>query len=501
MEVRLNYGISLCLIQMAIFIPGAVYGNECRLCKPGYYASRLCSETHDTVCKPCSIGTFSPKSNVFRQCSPCSICDIGEFVLKECSKSRNTVCMSCDSFKSKVSRTFVGDCLENIYGHTVSNNHNIYDIIHSNRHKRNYESSGTSGDNNNDGSGQITQDHNATDVEEGSGANDIHDGSVTFAVPLSEDGDQENESDGVKTERKKEGISLQNNNRSVDNHEGILSIPAVQLTTTASTIITTSHKTGLNTNSSRSEPVKGQDDWNKGKQIPQHTESPEKGTSIGVVVAVGLVVAVVCFVLGFIASKYWSGRRERTFNVEEAERQNGKNPVAFYKIEYRGDDEKNPRSSYNMIPAKVNGSAPEMRPASDIEMEDMPKLANSQQVQRETAPIAHTTLSLPAAERASADSALLSDSDMPDGITLTVLQKSRPESEIHFIDEDAGENESGTLLLSRPIQVGETIHETSPKSSKKSYSDTNNDVDIEDDQEINNETTLMLPQNSESHSS
>ena len=49
----------------------------------------------------------------------------------------------------------------------------------------------------------------------------------------------------------------------------------------------------------------------------QRGKDESDGTSIGVVVVVGLAAAIVFFVLGILASRYWSGRRERTFNVLE----------------------------------------------------------------------------------------------------------------------------------------------------------------------------------------
>lgn len=84
------------------------------MCKPGYYASRHCTEHHDTVCKPCSKGTFSSVYNVFKTCSQCSNCDVGEFVLKPCSKHSDTVCESCSAVTdiAAVTEQFLRDCLQ-----------------------------------------------------------------------------------------------------------------------------------------------------------------------------------------------------------------------------------------------------------------------------------------------------------------------------------------------------------------------------------------------------
>lgn len=51
--------------------------------------------------------------------------------------------------------------------------------------------------------------------------------------------------------------------------------------------------------------------------LPVQEEKDSRGISIGVVITVGLVAALVFFILGILASRYWSGRRERTFNVLE----------------------------------------------------------------------------------------------------------------------------------------------------------------------------------------
>lgn len=71
--------------------------SKCTKCKPGYYASQLCNESHGTVCKPCSKGHYSSSHNLQRQCSVCSQCGAGLFKLKKCTQLNDVFCASCSS--------------------------------------------------------------------------------------------------------------------------------------------------------------------------------------------------------------------------------------------------------------------------------------------------------------------------------------------------------------------------------------------------------------------
>ena len=93
---------------------------DCRQCKPGYFASRLCSETHDTVCSPCGQGTYSSHFNRVQSCSKCSNCDVGEFILKPCSLHSNTVCESCSSVIDSKSDAFLRDCVQSDSSYSIS---------------------------------------------------------------------------------------------------------------------------------------------------------------------------------------------------------------------------------------------------------------------------------------------------------------------------------------------------------------------------------------------
>ena len=93
--------------------------TDCRQCKPGYFASRLCSDTHDTVCSPCGPGTYTSHLNRFRSCSTCSSCDVGEFILKPCSLHSDTVCETCSSVIDAKSHAYLRDCVQNVQSDSI----------------------------------------------------------------------------------------------------------------------------------------------------------------------------------------------------------------------------------------------------------------------------------------------------------------------------------------------------------------------------------------------
>lgn len=87
--------------------------SDCRLCKPGYFASRQCSETHDTICSPCAKGTFTSHNNNLNSCKKCSKCDVGEFVSAPCLLHSDTKCESCSSVSDEITDDFLRDCVQN----------------------------------------------------------------------------------------------------------------------------------------------------------------------------------------------------------------------------------------------------------------------------------------------------------------------------------------------------------------------------------------------------
>jgi len=168
-----------------------------------------------------------------------------------------------------------------------------------------------------------------------------------------------------------------------------------------------------------------------GASKKQNNDGGSGGASVGVVVTVGLVTAFVFFVLGFLASRVWNGRRERSFNVLEAERRNGKPPVECSGIEYK-DPENNITKAgrvYTDMPVKANGSGTEPKPANTH-----PHTASAPPIY--TKPITRSTEQPTASQPKPSSPAPKTDS-----------KPERPASEIKYIDEVSGdEAETETLL-------------------------------------------------------
>lgn len=65
-----------------------------RHCYPGEYVSSPCTESSDTVCSPCTNGTFSP-GGLVDSCANCSVCGNHQLQLRACTPSSDTVCEEC----------------------------------------------------------------------------------------------------------------------------------------------------------------------------------------------------------------------------------------------------------------------------------------------------------------------------------------------------------------------------------------------------------------------
>ncbi|XP_054755196.2 uncharacterized protein LOC129261162 [Lytechinus pictus] len=63
----------------------------CDSCSPGYGVSQDCSPISNTVCLPCSMGTFSTTVSATDRCEACSDCR-GRVMAKECSPISDSVC-------------------------------------------------------------------------------------------------------------------------------------------------------------------------------------------------------------------------------------------------------------------------------------------------------------------------------------------------------------------------------------------------------------------------
>lgn len=471
MDFRFNSCGFWVLLQTTLAVISLINAKECRLCKPGYYASRHCTEYHDTVCKPCSKGTFSSVHNVFKTCPQCSKCDVDEFVLKPCSKHSDTVCESCSAITdvSTVTEQFIKDCLH----YQSDQPGQSLDNTDQNDEKRQNPKAGDHVNVIYEGSGETIievspSDKHKTVEEEGSGeipVIDETDKNITSVILP-----DETETELTDTTTKKtgivqidDGIKLQND---TSKQKTDVDIPSSGLSTVKSIDINNGQGiliSGQDTATVESVDVYLEDNQEEAtahyeyEPQPPHTgaskrqEEKSGGTSIGVVVTVGLVAALVFFILGFLASKFWNGRRERTFNVLEAERLNGKAGVECSGIEYKDSDNRsrNKTGIYDEIPAntKLNGSTADPEKSTDV--------VYSKPVKREAAQ--PTTAAPPPAER-----------------TKEPPQPERPVSEIKYIDE-VDDTETDRLL--QPSAAGTDVTNTSSSSSEKT--ETKSDQDSE----------------------
>ncbi|XP_052797369.1 uncharacterized protein LOC128229639 isoform X2 [Mya arenaria] len=443
-------------IQLIVFTLADGQTNDCRLCKPGYYASRQCSGVHDTVCKPCSKGSFSPVYNKFETCSKCSICEVGEFVLNECTRHSDTVCESCSIATDVIGSKSAKDCFQNQNDQPIREKNNIK-IQDGNADKSGnvYE-----------GSGEHVEDIHvwATyETLEGSGESPDPDTSenITYVVlPIDGDGKVTTSTEST-TEKTgvviiEGGIVLDNTTDKLNPNVVISNVPSSNTTTIPIIILEGENGSVIPvTDGGDGEDnvdVVINDRPHTGASKGSHTHSD--GMSIGVVVTVGLVAALVFFILGFLASKYWSSRRDRTFNVLEAERRNGKPPVECSNIEYR-DPEGQPHKAnhYEEIPTagRANGRTNEslpIKPASAL-----------------------TTNAAPPQKR-----------DKPESPETEADAKARAGSEIRYIDEEAEETETDRLLPGSGTESDVSAQRISQSSGESESAVTR----------ISDETTPML---------
>ncbi|XP_060562767.1 uncharacterized protein LOC132722313 isoform X2 [Ruditapes philippinarum] len=474
MDFRFNSCGFWLFLQMVITLTSIITAKDCRTCKPGYYVSRDCTQNHDTVCKPCSIGTFSSGQNFLKKCSMCSKCDDGEFILKPCTRHRDTVCESCSTVTDvdKVTETFLADCLHYQGDQAVKS----LDLPDSNgvRLQNNRDTTPAPERVNviYEGSGEtieevVNTDQGLTGSVEGSGEGSVideTDKNITSVILP-----DETEGTGKSTLSVPEGTTTK--------RIGIIvtgdGIHLKNETNTPKTIVLPASP---NTENNGKEPIENVDvyieeiqedataEWESEENKPQigaskRVQEESGGTSIGVVVTVGLVAALVFFILGFLASKFWNGRRERTFNVLEAERLNGKPPVECSGVDYKDSAgrTRNKAGIYDEIPAnaKVNGNTADPEKGSDP--------VYTKPIKRETV---QTTSAIPPTD----------EGEIPEP------PKPRPASEIKYMDE-AEDSETDRLI--QPTGNGNASgSDVSVTSSKSETLETKTDGD--------NEKTPML---------
>lgn len=171
------YPLLTCTLHLCLQVTFTVTAlqTNCRQCKPGYYVSRQCTISHDTVCKPCPPGTFSPEYNLSEQCLTCSKCNVGEYALKACTKLGDTVCAPCPDISDIVDNNFSKECLQNQHDDSLTSHFvNPSDILLQDGNvDDSYESSGVSVTNTlYEGSGVVESEVETVDVwptVEGSG--------------------------------------------------------------------------------------------------------------------------------------------------------------------------------------------------------------------------------------------------------------------------------------------------------------------------------------------
>lgn len=84
--------------------------HHCTKCLPGFGLVALCNSTHRTQCEPCPEGTWTPKHDHLKSCSPCSQCGEGLYEDRPCAATHDTVCDSCETSKGHLNADFLKKC-------------------------------------------------------------------------------------------------------------------------------------------------------------------------------------------------------------------------------------------------------------------------------------------------------------------------------------------------------------------------------------------------------
>lgn len=419
-SVFLCFIASLPLVALSL---GSTTSGDCRQCKPGYYAARLCSDKYDTVCSPCAKGTFTANENIVQKCSICSKCEVGEFVSLPCLPHSNTICESCSAVQDVITDSFLRDCVQSdssfyekelnekkvnvkyikdtrllpiekndIYeGSGVlivedkATKYDTYDVLH-----ETIEGSGEVPYETTTATNQTTrapipiipetEDKIEDIIINVTETNTSHATSTTPAqisntttrlgvitigagITLKNESEKQTKINVLvpKTPKKSTSVFEEPTPTTIkaiiiDPHEGIV-IPSES----------TTRKKGLRSGKGEEEILVNEEETIKEyvpKDEPQFeasktedTDQETGGVSVGVFIAVCIVCAAVFFVIGLMVNKYWGKRRARSFNVEQAEKQNG-NTFHDGKIEFK-DPENNGTTKtgiYDEIPVdKQNG--------------------------------------------------------------------------------------------------------------------------------------------------
>lgn len=83
---------------------------RCTSCPPGYGVVRSCSQSKDTLCKPCKVGFHSLTSSTEEACLPCSLCGKELFELHRCLPTRDVFCGLCTMPGVRKNKDYLRKC-------------------------------------------------------------------------------------------------------------------------------------------------------------------------------------------------------------------------------------------------------------------------------------------------------------------------------------------------------------------------------------------------------
>ncbi|KAK3526079.1 hypothetical protein QTP70_014643 [Hemibagrus guttatus] len=70
----------------------------CNRCPPGYRLQKHCTETHQTLCRPCDEGLYTEVWDYIYECLPCRWCRSNQVEVQTCTSSTNRVCGCKEGF-------------------------------------------------------------------------------------------------------------------------------------------------------------------------------------------------------------------------------------------------------------------------------------------------------------------------------------------------------------------------------------------------------------------
>ncbi|KAK3558318.1 hypothetical protein QTP86_016900, partial [Hemibagrus guttatus] len=70
----------------------------CNRCPPGYHLQKHCTETHQTLCRPCDEGLYTEVWDYIYECLPCRWCRSNQVEVQTCTSSTNRVCGCKEGF-------------------------------------------------------------------------------------------------------------------------------------------------------------------------------------------------------------------------------------------------------------------------------------------------------------------------------------------------------------------------------------------------------------------